>query len=258
LEAHALKITQHTFPGTIKLYNLGDVHRGDRACNDKLFRKIIGMIAQAPNGYWVSTGDLLNVALKASKSDVYGSMSLEEEKDVLRSELAPIAKKCLGVVKSNHHNRFDREVGMSLDRLLCELIGLPFLGGLGIMNLTCGRTSYFVAMHHGAGGGGMRGGKANSLQRLAVIVPGADLYLEGHTHTYQSFMDTAHYIDRKRNLMSEGVAHFCTTGHFLEWSGSYAVDLKLPAMPQGAAMIELTGNGLGKITNKKVKMDLVY
>lgn len=253
-----MKITQYTFPGSINLYNLGDVHRGDHACNDALFRKIIDIVERDPVGYWISTGDLLNVALRNSKSNVYGSMSLEDEMSVLLEELEPIAKKCLGIVKSNHHARFDKETGMSLDSILCDRLNIPFLGALGIINITCNRTSYFTAMHHGTGSSKMRGGKASSLERLSFIVPGADLYLEGHSHSYQALYDTAHYIDRKRNLMSEGIAHFCTTGHFLKWDESYAADHKLQPMPQGAAMIELKGNGLGKIANKKIKIDLVY
>ncbi len=253
-----MKITQYTFADSINLYNLGDIHRGDNACNDQLFRKIIGIIEKDPIGYWVSTGDLLNVALKSSKSNVYGSMNLEDEKAVLVQELSIIAKKCLGIVKSNHHARFDREVGMSLDAILCDCLKAPFLGSLGILNITCNRTSYFVAIHHGTGSAKGRGGKATSLEKLALIVPGADLYLEGHSHSYQALYDTAYYIDRKRNLMTEGIAHFCTTGHSLKWDESYAADHKLPPMPQGAAMIELKGCGLGTISNKKIKIDLIY
>ena len=72
-----------------------------------------------------------------------------------------------------------------------------------------------------------------------IVVPGADLYLEGHSHSFQGFADTVHYIDRKRNLLSEGMAYFCTTGHFLKWDESYAADHKLPPMPQGSAVVSL-------------------
>ena len=67
-----------------------------------------------------------------------------------------------------------------------------------------------------------------------------------------------HLQGLKRNLMTEGIAHFCTTGHFLKWGDSYAADHKLAPMPQGSAVVSLKANGLGKVTNKKIKIDLVY
>ena len=253
-----MRRAQHSFPGNILLFDIGDVHRGDSACNVDPFKKVVSHVQNISNAYWISTGDLMNVALKNSKSDVYNSDSLQKEYEALLSELAPISKKCLGIVKSNHHSRFDRETGMSLDKLLARELNIPFLGGLGLINITCGRTSYFLAMHHGTGGGKMRGSKTNNTEALSRIVPGADLYIEGHTHSYDSFNNLQKYIDRKRGLLSESLATFLVTGHFLNWDESYAVDKKFYPMPQGAAFAELFASNAGNNSNKKIKCDLFY
>lgn len=253
-----MKIRQYNFSGNVRIVNLGDVHRGDSACNDALFRKIIAHIEKDPSCYWVSTGDLLNVALKNSKSDVYSSMSLEDEKNILLKELEPIASKCLSLVASNHHSRFDRETGMSLDALIAGLLNIPYLGGMGIINVTCDRASYYIAMHHGTGGGGARGSKVNSSEKLEGIAAGADLYLDGHTHSYATWQNISQYIDKKRGLLSEQISHFVTTGHFLNWGDSYAVNMKLKPMPQGSSIVELFAAGAGNATYKRIKSDLLY
>jgi hypothetical protein len=252
-----LEISRYEFSDDIRIFNLGDVHRGDLCCDDSLFRKAVKEIAGGPGCYWVSTGDLLNCAFKDSVSDSYKSKPLGVEFRELTSELAPIASKCLGFVKSNHHARFERVAGMSLDEMLADTLKIPFLGGSGVINVTVGRASYYIALHHGIGGGKMRGGKTNNLERLEAIYPGADIYMEGHTHTYEFFVNEAHFINRKLHLLSAYQAHFCTTGHFLHWKDSYGEDKKLRPGVKGCAVITLKSlSGAGNIDRKQVRGDL--
>jgi len=252
-----MKIIQYNFDQGIELINLGDVHRGDFCHNNKTFMRVVNYINDHSNVYWVSTGDLLNVALRNSKSNVYASKSPQDEFDLLMAELKPIANKCLGIVKSNHHARFDRETGLSLDQLITERLEIPFLGGIGVVNITCGAAAYFIVIHHGIGMGKMRGGKTNNTEYLSRVVPGADIYLEGHTHSFDHFINEAQNIDRKRNIVSSIPVHFVVTGHFLDWEDSYAADLKLPPMPLGSARMILKWAGRGNAINKSVKVDLI-
>lgn len=106
----------YKFNESVKIVNLGDVHRGNKNCNTKLLKKNIDYILANDDVYWVSTGDLLEVALKSSKSSCYDSSSLDDETDDLTKELSPISHKCLGFVRSNHHNRLYKDSGLSLDR----------------------------------------------------------------------------------------------------------------------------------------------
>jgi hypothetical protein len=171
-------------------------------------------------------------------------------------ELAPISGKCLGIVTSNHHRRFERAVGMSLDKMLAHDMAVPFLGQIGLLNVICGKASYYIALHHGTGMGKRRGSKTNNTEDLAVLVPGADIYMEGHTHAPDFFIDEMNYIDRKRGLFRSAPAYFCVTGHFLDYGRSYAPGMKLRPMPQGAAVLELREAGAGNVGNKKVRFDL--
>jgi hypothetical protein len=251
-----LDIPKTNFDSNIHLFNLGDVHRGDLCCKERLFHKAIRAIAATENAYWVSTGDMLNCAFKDSVSDSYKSAPLGVEYKTLREELRPIAHKCLGMVSSNHHRRFERTTGMSLDEILCDGLGIPFLGNSAVINLTLGRASYYIAMHHGIGGGRMRGGKTNNLERFFEIYPGCDIYMQGHTHTFDFFIDKVQYVDRKRNLLTEYPAYFCTTAHFLDWKESYGEEMRFKPSAEGCAVLTLFHNRSGNFAAKRVKADL--
>lgn len=243
-------IKQYREDSEILLFNVGDVHLGDDACDVSSFLGVVEKIRTNPNARWVSTGDVCNVALTASKSSAYDSMKLEEALEFVVESLKPIADKCYGIVSSNHHMRLERQVGMSLDRVLCTYLGVPFLGALGKIVVTCGRLSYFGVMHHLTGGGATSGAKANKQDRLMNLVPGADFYLGGHTHSFMSMQHSSFYLDRKRLGVKMLRQISVTTGHFLNYDQSYAASMMLTPKPKGAAVLRLGFNNSGNENNK--------
>ena len=252
-----MKIPQYKFDNTISIVNFGDLHLGDRCCDKKAVYSVAKQIEQDDSLYWLSTGDLLNVALKQSKSDVYSSMSVKEELDELLEMVEPIKGKCLGIVGSNHHHRFENEVGLNLDETISALSGIPYLGEIAVVDVTCGSCSYFIAPHHGVGGGRTSGAKVNELGRLSDVISGADVYMQGHTHSFAHFTIEQPYIDRKRKAVQSVQSHFVTTGHYLGWEGSYAQRLKLRPAPIGSSVVTLYGNQIGQHKTKKVKIDFI-
>lgn len=252
-----MKIPQYHFDKGITIFNIGDIHRGDEACDVDTLHKTINEVKKS-GAYWISTGDMLNVAIKTSISDVHNSMGIQKELTLLSNELRPIADKCLGFVGSNHHRRINNATGLDFDKVVANELGIPYLGKLGLINVTCGGASYFVAMHHGTGGGRRRGGKVNNLEDLSTLVPSADVYLEGHTHAYASFINEVPYIDRKRNSLRYYKSHFVTTGHYLLWEDSYAQDYKMRPMPCGSAVIELGHAVVGRNDLKSVKASFFH
>lgn len=250
-------IPEYKFDHSTTIMNLGDVHRGNVAFDKELFRRCVERIKKDDRMYWLSTGDLLEVALKDSIGDVYTAMNPECEFYQLIDELEPIKHKFLGLVESNHHHRFAKSVGMSLDRLLVETLfgrhnakGL-YLGPFGVIKVTCGAASYYIGLTHGTGGGKMRGGKVNNTARLVEILGGCDIYMNGHTHTYNNFPSLIYFLDKKRGRLTEMQAEFVTTGHFLKYFESYGVGKYIPA-PEGAAMVSLKHSSYGRQSAKKV------
>lgn len=246
----------YRFDHAVKIYNLGDIHRGNNNCDEAKLRKIITAIAADPAAYWVSTGDLLETATKNSKSSCYEASTPEEELEALSAELQPIREKCLGFVASNHQNRIKKETGLSLDKVLADRAKIPFLGISAVIKVVCGRNSYFISMHHGVGGG-TDGNKVNRAMKLSQNWHGLDIYLTGHTHSFSYVQDVQNLIDRKRDKVTRIVTHHVTTGHFLKYEGSYAEDLGLKEKPTGCSVVELAAHPVGNEGNKLVEVKFV-
>ena len=244
----------YKFNHGIKIYNLGDIHRGNNNCDTNLLKKLINVIAADPEAYWVSTGDLLETAIKSSKSSCYESSTPEEEIEALSAELEPIRLKCLGFVSSNHQNRIKKEVGLSLDKVLADRARIPYLGVSAIIKVVCGACAYFISLHHGVGGG-TDGNKVNRAMKLSQNVHGCDVYMTGHTHSFSYIQDISTVVDRKRDKLTEMVTHHVTTGHFLEYKGSYAEDLGLKAKPRGSSAVILGFHRVGRQDLKDIRVE---
>lgn len=64
------------------------------------------MILSESNRYVVLNGDLMNTALKNSKSDVYkDTLKPSEQLELLKKELMPIKHRILAATNENHENR---------------------------------------------------------------------------------------------------------------------------------------------------------
>ena len=247
-------IPTHRFDGDITLVNLADIHRGNNNCDTRLLSNHINKIAEDESVYWVSTGDLLETAIKTSKSSVYEASTPQEELEALAEELKPIRKKCLGFVASNHQNRIKKDVGLSLDKYLAAAARIPFLGIGAVIKVVCGRVAYFVKLHHGVGGG-TDGNKVNRAMKLAQNTLGADIYMTGHTHSFSYVQDVQQLIDRKRDKLTNIVTHHIIAGHYLKYKGCYAEDMGLKEKPRGCAVVHLAGNNTGNQQNKQISVD---
>jgi hypothetical protein len=239
-----MKYVTHNIPQNIRLWNLGDVHWASPECDRELVKKAINEIYQDPTSYWVSTGDLFDVNVRSGKHLNLGAMTVRDELEAMAEVLKPIANRCLGIVKSNHHHRVEKETSLCLDELLILQMGgssdlaLGYTGVLRLIPAGGFKTSWIICMHHGTGGGKLRGSKAVGLERLEHLVHGCDIYLEGHTHSMQYFINHNHVLDRHNNKLREQSVTFVTTGHFLQYGG-YAEREKLRPAPVGCAIVEL-------------------
>ena len=243
-------LKEHKFDNGISILNLGDIHFGNSAFYRPLLDKAVAYILNNADCYWLSTGDILEMALKDSLSFAYGGMAPSQEYAQVIEILKPIADKCLGLVESNHHNRMNRATSFSVDKMLADELKIPFLGPINVIKVTCGAAAYYIAMLHGSGGGKMRGGKVNNTQNLVNIIGGCDVYLNGHTHTYNHFPDLIYYVDKKRGSLIGMESQFVTTGHCLKYMDSYAAGKWFPT-PMGFAEITLGAAVNGTNNNGK-------
>jgi hypothetical protein len=246
----------YKFKTGISVCNLGDIHRGNNNCDVKLLKKNISIIKNTRNMYWVSTGDMLETAIKSSKSSCYEASTVEEELDDLSEELSTIRKKCLGFVSSNHPNRVRKESGFSLDRVLADRARIPFLGINAVIKIVCGRAAYFCNLFHGTGGGSDGNGLNRALKNAQNNL-GCDLYMSGHTHSFKHQVTNQTIVDRKRDKVTAYQTHVVVTGAYLSYNGSYAQDMGLESRPLGSSVAHLSANGAGNQWSKKIKVDFL-
>lgn len=176
----------------IQIYVLSDMHIGDANADLPTLKKIIEHIRNTPNMYVILLGDILNTALKTSKSDIYSeTLNVMEAQKLALELLLPIKDKILAMTPGNHENRVWKEVGIDLSLWLAEKLSVQDRYRNNNIALTIQFGSDVngnpfrlnIFGQHGAYGGGRRLGAAmNALEDLDGIVGNADIYIRAHTH----------------------------------------------------------------------------
>lgn len=166
----------------IRIYPLGDVHIGSKEFNAELFDQWVRNVADDPDGVVVIVGDLMNMGLKNSKSNIYEEiMTPMEQKEKCYELLKPIANKIIGGCSGNHEYRMVKEAGNNpLYDVFCRLqIEDKYRENICFLKINCGEyqhnpITYGVVLTHGT--------SKNRDERWNLSVDGCDLFINGHTH----------------------------------------------------------------------------
>ena len=96
----------------LNIYPLGDVHLGSKECDMELLKQWVEMVKADDNGVAVILGDIMNMGLKNSKSNVYEEVLTPfQQKEACYELLNPIADKIIAGCSGNHEYRTVKEVG---------------------------------------------------------------------------------------------------------------------------------------------------
>ena len=168
----------------INIYPIADLHLGSAECDIKLFEKWISLVKNDKYGYCVIAGDMLNMGLKTSKTNVYEEvLTPQQQKDTLFKYLLPIKDKILGAVSGNHCYRGVKETGMNpLYDVFCRLqIEDLYRENACFMKVNLGerknkqrQISYGIVLHHG--------GSRNKREKWFNVIDSVDVFISGHTH----------------------------------------------------------------------------
>ena len=166
----------------LNIYPLGDVHLGSKEFDEALFREWIETVKNDPNGVVVIIGDILNMGLRNSKSNVYEeTLSPMEQKELCYELLNPIADKIIAGCSGNHEYRAVKEVGMNpLYDVFCRMrIEDRYRENACFIKLTVGKqgknpNTYGVVLTHGS--------SKNKDEKWTYSVDGCDCFISGHTH----------------------------------------------------------------------------
>lgn len=229
------------------LVPISDLHVGDPLFDEQKFMRLADWIAQTPNAWVVLLGDLMNTALKSSKSDIYQErLNPQQQLRYAKKLLLPIKDRILAAVEGNHEQRIMREDGIDTTELLADELGVFYSPHSVLLKITLGAGSkngkpqcYTVYATHGVGSGRTVGAKANSLRRLRDIVL-ADIYITGHIHWMTAFQETYYVPDTRNNKITETKLTFVSSSSFLKWGG-YAEEKLLVPSKLGVPRIRLDG-----------------
>ena len=166
----------------LNIYPLGDVHIGSKEFDLELFQKWIDTVKSDPFGAVVIIGDMMNMGLRTSKSNVYEeSLSPMEQKELCYELLKPIADKIIAGCSGNHEYRAVKEVGMNpLYDVFCRLrIEDRYRENACFIKLTVGKqgknpNTYGVVLTHGS--------SKSKDEKWTYAVDGCDCFISGHTH----------------------------------------------------------------------------
>ena len=249
-----------------QLMVLGDMHIGDELCDLELIKETIDYIKKTKDCYCILNGDLINNALKTSKSDIYKEqMSIADEQELLIDLLLPIKDKILVMATGNHEHRTSIVAGINPLKAVSYALGIKdklvensyvltieFGTAHGMKNLN---NKYVVyGTHGGTGGGRLAGATANALQKMSQVLPNADLYVHSHTHTSITYNDIIFLYDSKTKRVKEHQRTYHNANAFLKYGG-YAEQKEYKPVDRYPSVLVV--EAIRKNGEMKIKTDIV-
>jgi len=240
---------------------LGDIHLGNVACNEELLQSVIDGIL-ATNTYWIGMGDyceFINIQDKRfNPDDTADWITKHNFTDLAGAQyerfigyVKPIAHLCLGLLEGNHEEtirrHFERDIYSDITTSIKTAgkfsadyqLQLGYYGWLllSFARVSIARTMVKINLHHGFGGGRLKGAKALNMERW-LYTHDCDLAIFGHCHNADSYRAAV------ENIGDDDEVHLQTrkgvySGTFMG-GASYAERAGYLPLPLGGVEIVLT------------------
>ena len=216
------------------VYVMSDTHVEHPNTNLKLLKSHIDLIKNSECS-WIHLGDWVDAIAADDRRS-----SVEDDRDPVmeayfkcENMFTPIKDKCIATLRGNHGSKWSKREG-DMIRIMAKRWGVNYLGYCGFVTVKLKNKSYKIWLHHGAGGGRKRGAKTIRLNDWGNFVD-ADIFLQGHTHTYVSFVDEIVTPTRKKLRWFGN-----TPGYISSYTGHDDYVEELALQPQPAGCIRLT------------------
>ena len=225
----------------LNIYPIGDVHIGSKECNIESLEKWVKAVESDPYGVVVIIGDLMNMGLKTSKSNIYEEvLSPLEQKKLCYEIFKPIAPKIIAGVSGNHEYRNVKEVGTNpLYDIFC-LWGIEdrYRENICFVKLSVGHyknhaNTYGIVLTHGA--------SRNKDLQWSYAVDGADIFISGHTHLGTHDPLTKIKMDLTHNVVKKIPYQHIVVTPFQEYGGYSARGKYKPNNTGGLQTVWVSG-----------------
>lgn len=217
-------------------------HIGHENSDTDKIAELLGIIKSDPNAYMINLGDSCEMALPATFikhpgsafSQTLGPKSQVEEAIKV---FTPVKHKIIGMQESNHSLRMFYQTQFSVEEMIANKLGVPFMGLDGLYQVKVGKQLYDLHCVHGSGGASGAGGVLNRLEKSASRFPDMEIFVLGHFHRVCGTKRMA--FDRNGKLKEQT---FIGTGSFLGYTGSYGHIAGYQPLHLGASKVRLYAN----------------
>lgn len=208
---------------TIEIYSIHDLHYGNEQFDLNRWKKLKTEILAEPNRYCIFVGDLMEMAVPGSKSDVFSqTVPPEAQKEWVSYEMGELAERIIAVVSGNHeHNRATKLCGLyPLYDACCwakvqdkyrENFAVVDIG-VSVRQETQGRQYHYA---------GFVTHKAKDLKNwsTADTLEGFDFMLYGHDHDPKEHARAHLIYDGKNKIVRTKSIETVNAGSFLSYGG---------------------------------------
>jgi hypothetical protein len=175
--------------GPIGIMTMSDVHIGSPQCDYYSLLRHIGYLADIPNLYAISQGDLVEGGIQQKHMDATLSQVFPPQMQMraVQSMWKALLGKILAVIKGNHDNYDYRFSGVDLTEFLVESLGQRGLymkdGGTLIIKMAGVEYSWRVKHGDMMPGNSMYSATAGMQRHARMNAGWHDIQSSGHTHT---------------------------------------------------------------------------
>lgn len=216
----------------IEIYPIHDLHYGNAQFNMSKWKKLKAEILNQPNRYCVMVGDLMEMAVPGSKSDVFSqTVPPEAQKEWVSYEMGELAERIIAVVSGNHeHNRATKLCGLHplYDACCWARIQDRYRENFAVADIGVG--SYRHTTHRQNRYAAFLTHKAKEMKNwsTADTLEGFDFMVYGHDHDPKEHSRSHLVYDYINKTVRTKRIETVNAGSFLEYGGYAAREAYRP------------------------------
>lgn len=217
------RLTPNTRSGDVEIIAWGDVHFGHPNCNVDKAKGYLEYCLKNKQ-YVIGMGDYIEAVTVGSKGYIFEQVcSPEAQTETITEWLRPLAEAglLLGLHRGNHSQRVMNTTSFDPVAIMCKELKCRHLGDATFNIFKVGKQTYRVKSAHGRSSARLPQTKLLACRNMTNVAT-ADLYLMGHMHTLETSASIYFDVDLRSGKLVQRTRHYCITGSFLEYLGSYA------------------------------------
>lgn len=206
----------------VEIYPIHDLHYGNAQFDLKRWKKLKAEILSQPNRYCILVGDLMEMAVPGSKSDVFSQTAPPEaQKEWISYEMGELKDRIMAVVSGNHeHNRATKLCGLYplYDACCWARIQDKYRENFAVVDIAVGDKKSIGRQFHYIG---FVTHKARDMKNwsTADTLEGFDFMFYGHDHDPKEHARAHLVYDAKNKTVSTKSVETVNCGSFLDYGG---------------------------------------